>query len=798
MKSNHLISTIVIKTNEHTKRSNHLFPFDHPVYVSSIDDWKKQDKNLVRIDSKQKEKYEYFDHASIATPWVLILEDQEYLSQAEQKRLLTYVKKNQSEPTAFNIERLVPQDILYHYKWVTTRNIFENPSRDIRRYFPSEVRLVPSYLLKDITLAPRPKEPVKGRFILRLPRGDMEIADSNITISRYSKNIRKEAEVPSDQQIFKHGHQTYFDDKKFSPRFQWPHTVYHTVRLDYVPSIISALKKGLSTAQIALFTLVYLIRFREFSKASELLPLIPEHWSRRDPALLDVIATLHFINGDHETAISLYQIGVELFSDSKLLIRNAIKIHILMDRYQAIDEIILNYKETTGEELKDDYLSDFKEIHKGIPEKTATLSLCMVIKDEEKTLERAILSAKPMADEIIVVDTGSADQSSAIAEKLGAKVYHYDWHDDFSAVRNFAISKATCDYIMMLDGDEYISPFFYLDCLTLKKLFPVDQPYALNISIGSYFNETDWLFLVREAGNFRTETVSTRIFPRQSGVEYKGRIGESIDSSLSEKNIPVRIMPDSMLHIVHGAERRVERTERKCHIYKRLSQPDYPIILSAIRDFSFLGKTDETIQWLRSFYNNHPNTDKRTQKMGLKLANLLETVQPQKTEEFYKQLVTIYPEELSVVLAYGDYLLKNDQWDTIRNLPFESEYVYAEPTQKERIELNCLKSLKHFELKNHEKAFNLLTNILEESVVHVFAQTLRFYYLISMNELEGAVATLDSLFDILDCRDHFRIDSIEDMLRVVEKLCDQLLKRNYLKERSLILHGLSNLLKNGE
>ena len=184
--------------------------------------------------------------------------------------------------------------------------------------------------------------------------------------------------------------------------------------------------------------------------------------------------------------------------------------------------------------------------------------------------------------------------------------------------------------------------------------------------------------------------------------------------------------------------------------------------------------------------------------MGLKLANLLETVQPQKTEEFYKQLVTIYPEELSLVLAYGDYLLKNDQWDTIRNLPFESEYVYAEPTQKERIELNCLKSLKHFELKNHEKAFNLLTNILEESVVHVFAQTLRFYYLISMNELEGAVATLDSLFDILDCRDHFRIDSIEDMLRVVEKLCDQLLKRNYLKERSLILHGVSNLLKNGK
>jgi len=795
--TNNLISYIIIKKDKDNELRNPLFPAKKSryVYIAFIDNWEKGDKNLIRFDGNQTEKQEYFNITAITTPWILFLEEQEYLSLTEYKRLVNYAKKEKRAVTTLNIERLVPQNILENYKWVTTRNIFENPSETMTQYFTSEVRLIPTNHLEDITLTPMPNSLVSNLFILKLPQNDINITNSNITISRHSKNTFKETTVPLDSQVFKEGHQKYFDDKEFSPRFQWPHTVYHTIRLDHVPSIILALKKGLSTPEILLFTLVYLIRFREFAKASELVCLIPEHWYKRDPALLNVIATLHFINGHHEKAMILYQNGVELYPDSEWIVRNTVKIYILMERYQAIEEIILKYKEATGEELKDDYLCEFMEVHKGLPKQTATLSLCMVIRDEEKTIERAILSAKPMANEIIVVDTGSTDQSPAIAEKLGAKVYHYDWCDNFSAARNFAISKATCDYIMMLDGDEYISPFFHLDCMTLKRLFPVDKPYALNISIGSYFNETDWLFIVSETGNFRTETTSTRIFPRQKGIEYQGRIGESIDQSLAKKNIPVRIMPERMLHIIHKAEQRIERIERKCHIYKKVSQPEYPLILSAIRDFSFLGKMDETLQWLNNFYRNYSKSDEIKLKVGLKLAKLLETNQPFHVEDFYKELSTIYPRVVSVSLNYADYLLKNSKLNSIKSFSFDLGHVEAELTQKDKIELKCFKSLQYFELKDYKNAFEILTEVLDESVVGIFAQALRFYYLICMNELEGAVAALDSLFNIFDCREYFKIDKIEDLLGIVEKICERLLKQGYLKERSLILEGMSNLAK---
>lgn len=86
-----------------------------------------------------------------------------------------------------------------------------------------------------------------------------------------------------------------------------------------------------------------------------------------------------------------------------------------------------------------------------------TISLCMIVKNEEETLERCLESAKSFTDEIIIVDTGSTDSTKEIAKKFNAVVYDFKWIDDFSAARNFAFSKATKEYIFWLDADDYIT-----------------------------------------------------------------------------------------------------------------------------------------------------------------------------------------------------------------------------------------------------------------------------------------------------------------------------------------------------
>ena len=87
-----------------------------------------------------------------------------------------------------------------------------------------------------------------------------------------------------------------------------------------------------------------------------------------------------------------------------------------------------------------------------------TLSVCMIVKNEEEVLSRCLASAVQFADEVVVVDTGSVDKTKEIARQYTEKVYDFAWQDDFAQARNFAFSKGTCDYLMWLDADDVVTP----------------------------------------------------------------------------------------------------------------------------------------------------------------------------------------------------------------------------------------------------------------------------------------------------------------------------------------------------
>ncbi|WP_022770639.1 tetratricopeptide repeat-containing glycosyltransferase family 2 protein [Butyrivibrio sp. NC2007] len=83
-----------------------------------------------------------------------------------------------------------------------------------------------------------------------------------------------------------------------------------------------------------------------------------------------------------------------------------------------------------------------------------TISLCMIVKNEESCLEKCLKSLEGIVDEMIVVDTGSTDRTKDIAKACGAKVLDFAWTGDFSDARNFAFAQANCDYIYSADADE--------------------------------------------------------------------------------------------------------------------------------------------------------------------------------------------------------------------------------------------------------------------------------------------------------------------------------------------------------
>ena len=122
-----------------------------------------------------------------------------------------------------------------------------------------------------------------------------------------------------------------------------------------------------------------------------------------------------------------------------------------------------------------------------------TVSLCMIVKNEEKVLERCLDSIADLVDEIIIVDTGSWDRTKEIAARYTEHVLDFRWTEDFSAARNYVFSMATMEYIYSVDADEVLSSENRERFLLLKeKLLPeveiVQMKYANQLQYGTVYN----------------------------------------------------------------------------------------------------------------------------------------------------------------------------------------------------------------------------------------------------------------------------------------------------------------------
>ena len=122
-----------------------------------------------------------------------------------------------------------------------------------------------------------------------------------------------------------------------------------------------------------------------------------------------------------------------------------------------------------------------------------TISLCMIVKNEERILARCLDSVKDLVDEIVIVDTGSTDATKRIAAGYTDNIYDFAWTCDFSAARNFAFSKATKEYIYSADADEVLSEenrqrFRLLKETLLSEIEIVQMKYGNQLQNGTVYN----------------------------------------------------------------------------------------------------------------------------------------------------------------------------------------------------------------------------------------------------------------------------------------------------------------------
>lgn len=180
------------------------------------------------------------------------------------------------------------------------------------------------------------------------------------------------------------------------------------------------------------------------------------------------------------------------------------------------------------------------------------LSLVMIVRNEEKKLERCLKSVQGLVDDIVIVDTGSDDRTLEIARTYHAKLFQYPWNNHFAEARNYALSKSTGDWNLVLDADEWVTKG---NRQQLNNFMDNQQAIGQIRITSSFFDGADSF----------AHCYTSRLIPRN--VFYKGKIHEQIDSTLPRINCD--------LEVAHDGYYRTDKSERNLSLLLSEIQ-DYP------------------------------------------------------------------------------------------------------------------------------------------------------------------------------------------------------------------------------
>lgn len=318
-------------------------------------------------------------------------------------------------------------------------------------------------------------------------------------------------------------------------------------------------------------------------------------------------------------------------------------------------------------------------------ERKIRLSQCMIVKNEEKNIRRALSWGKDILWEQIVVDTGSTDRTAALAKEMGAKVFYFSWIDDFAAAKNFAIDQASGDWIAFLDADEYFSPE------DVKKLLPILEEldregfYAasarwvqvdgseeeLSETTGAGLN---WQFTVKADGSRGISLAGTqiRLFRNMPGLRYRGRVHEKL--YLSEERLigADKSRELSILHTGYTPEELEEKNKAERNILlvkKELEDhPEDYKLMTYLGDAYFQEKKlEEAAGWYQKATRRLPENLREDSLMGALIFKHLLVIytdldQEKKLLSSYREGIRHFPKEADFDFLMGRFYAEKERW----------------------------------------------------------------------------------------------------------------------------------------
>lgn len=241
-----------------------------------------------------------------------------------------------------------------------------------------------------------------------------------------------------------------------------------------------------------------------------------------------------------------------------------------------------------------------RETDRQTPPAGGLLSLAMIVRDGGQFLDPLLAEAARHCDQIVVIDTGSRDDSARVAAARGALVEHLDWDDDFAAARNASLAACACRWVLCLDADEQLSPADWAAVREIAGRWEASGAAAARLVTRNYIRKpwsrrgwtpvpaADAHALPGREGPVApgyVPTAKVRLFPRVPGVCFRGRLHETVEASLAAAGVPVHEIPVVVHHfgtLVEDpakARRYLELARRKAD-----ETPDDPVAWKELSD----------------------------------------------------------------------------------------------------------------------------------------------------------------------------------------------------------------------
>ncbi len=278
-----------------------------------------------------------------------------------------------------------------------------------------------------------------------------------------------------------------------------------------------------------------------------------------------------------------------------------------------------------------------------------TVSLCMIVRNEEKMLPRCLDSAKDAVDEIVIVDTGSTDQTRSVALAYTPRVYNFPWIDDFAAARNFAFAQATQDYILWLDADDILPPESVGALLLLKAGSHRPDIWMFPYHVG--FDSTDRCLL---------RYYRERLLRREAGLKWIGRVHEVIPlaGTVQTAEVPIEHRPEPK-----------PASDRNLRIYRSMEREGQPL---SSRDLYYFGRElfdhglyDEAAERLGQFLARKNGWIADRKNAYLLLSQCADHQnQPEQVYQYLLQCLALDSPDGRLCCAFGRWHLAQEQYAT--------------------------------------------------------------------------------------------------------------------------------------